>query len=409
MSFDYGCDPEDLKGTPGNNFKVWPTTGERTGLVDADAIPYIVGYTSTEQEYLEFKRSTEPFLSKVWLRKKDHANFLLNSWLDSAACDSALLYLTDGLNNFRLKIGTVKIYKAQRSTEKPPFFNEIKRFLVSEHGAHMSEGCEADDDISIEAWRRHEQFATANGKEILFTKMHERFSDFVIISKDKDLRIIPGMHLPPDIKPADKIWITPLGWLEPKYKETEVIAYECWPTFNGVKEDPKKLVALINYKGNIAVRGYHQLKCPMKKWEQDHVWHKLGGTSLVKQDCYTRGVKKGLGKYKRVAVGKEKSNVLDKLGGTGLTFFYTQLVTGDNVDNYPGIPGVGPKRAYEILNGAVDEADLCNRVACAYLEHYIDPDVAHERMIEQGRLAWMQTKRNELWELPMKGGSSFPL
>jgi len=376
------------------------------GLVDADALPYIVGYTSTEEEYLRFKRDKKPYSSKVWQHKIEHLNYLLSSWLNAASCDSALLYLTDSANNFRNEVGTVKVYKGQRKTEKPPFFSELKAYLISDHNAKLSDCCEADDEISIEAWKRHKLFAAEHGKDILWTEEHKRFSDFVIISKDKDLKIIPGTHMPPDAK--EKEWIDPIGYLTPHYKETEVIDYEYWPLFKGNPVDPRSLIAMVNYQSNITTKNYDNLKCNKNKWEQDYIWNKIDGSGLIEQDCYVRGVNKGTGKFKRVKVGKKKSNVLDKLSGAGLKFFYSQLITGDSVDNYCGIPGYGPKKAFTFLEDCDCEKDLIYQTSVAYLEHYSKPNIAKERLLEQGRLAWMQTEKGELWNIPKEGASSFP-
>lgn len=44
----------------------------------------------------------------------------------------------------------------------------------------------------------------------------------------------------------------------------------------------------------------------------------------------------------------------------------TQLLTGDTVDNVPGLGGFGPKKAKETLDGARGSKDLFNRVLKAY-------------------------------------------
>jgi hypothetical protein len=409
MTFDYGVDPSEMKGHAGSAFKLWPTEGEVTGLVDADNIPYVVGYTSTELEYLKFKSSGEPFQSEVWKDKCDHASYLLNSWLEAASCDSAMLYLTDGKNNFRNQIATLKTYKGQRKEEKPPFFYEIKSWVNEKYNSLMSAGCEADDDISKEAWRRHKLFADENGYDMLWTPEHRRFSGFVIISKDKDLNIIPGNHLEPGDSAKDMLWVDPLGWLDPKWKETEVNAYEFWPLFDHKPVNPKHLFTLTSHYGKIKPIPYQDIKEDDNGWEKKYVWATIDARGLMhQQDCVTRGPKKGQGKYRRFTVGKKKSNVLDKLKGAGLHFFYAQLITGDTVDNYPGLPGYGPKKAFDILEGSSSEQELFDRVLGAYIEYYRKPDKAREMMLEQGRLAWMQTKEGELWNLP-KDGNSFPL
>lgn len=397
MAFDYGCPSEQVTGHFGNNLKLWPTTGECTGLVDADAIPYVVGYTSDIQQYLKMQRAPEPLESEIFKDKCDHANYLLNSWVEAAGCDSALLYLTDGASNFRLDIGKQRIYKGQRVSDKPPFFYEIKQWLIDYHGAIMSDCCEADDEISIEAWRRHLRFEAE-----LWTPVHRKFCGFVVISKDKDLKIIPGSHCPPD---GQKIWVDPRGELLPKWKETEVTAYEYWPLFSGEPINPKHCHVIQMYGGEISVMTYDELDCPKVKWQMDHVWRvkDMNGKTIA-QDRYIRGKNQGKGKFKRMNMGKKKSQVMDKLLGNGIKFFYAQILTGDAVDNYPGLPGCGPTKAFAILDGAESEWELFHRCLEAYRVQY--GNEAHDMLREQGQLAWMQTQKGELWEPPLQSSSA---
>jgi hypothetical protein len=408
--FDFGVPESDMKSYATNCFIDWPKKGELTGLVDADGIPYNVGYTSTEIEYLKFKNSDKPYESDVWKAKCDHASYLLNSWLEAAGCDSCLLYLTDGKNNFRHDIATLKPYKGQRKEEKPPFFHEIKEWVHERYAALMSDGCEADDDISKEAWKRHKAFAKEHGKEMLWTTTHMSFCGFVIISKDKDLNIIPGKHLEPGQDKLQTKWVIPIGDLDPKWAETEINDYEFWPLFDKEPINPKHLCTVISHHGKIKPIPYHQIKEDYTGWEKKYIWFELNSRGTMRQqDTFIRGKNKGEGKYKRFKVGRKKSQVLDKLRGSGLTFFYSQLITGDGVDNYPGIPGQGPKKAYDLLYGAKSEDELCERVYSAYLEYYRKPEIAYERMLEQGRLAHMQTYKGDIWKIPKKGESSFPI
>ena len=73
--------------------------------------------------------------------------------------------------------------------------------------------------------------------------------------------------------------------------------------------------------------------------------------------------------------------------------FYRQLLTGDRVDNIPGISGIGPKKAEKILEDCVTEEELYSAVLKAY-----DGNV--EYLTEQGQLLWIRRKENELWEPP---------
>lgn len=397
MEFDFGVEQDQVKNPIGNNIKKWPTTGEKTALIDADAIPYICGYTADIQQYLKAKRSNNFQESDAFLAKKNHANYLLNKWITDAGCDSALLYLTNGKDNFRLKIGKTKVYKGQRVSEKPPFFHEIKQWMMDFHGATMSEGCEADDNISIEAWRRHLNFGSLNGK--LWTPEHKSFSDFVVVSCDKDLAIIPGWCCPPD---KQKKWIDPIGFLEPKWKVRQVTAYEYWPLFKGSPVDLIKCNALIKYQGEIQFKRKEELTCSIDKWELDYLWWH----DKKCQDTYLRGIKKGNGKFKRVKVGMRDSEYIDKLKGGGLMFFYSQLLTGDQVDNYPGLPGCGNTKAYELLDGTMSEEEMYNIVFYEYRKKY--GSKAYDMLLEQGQLAHMQTYEGELWRHPSEYKRTFP-
>jgi hypothetical protein len=114
----------------------------------------------------------------------------------------------------------------------------------------------------------------------------------------------------------------------------------------------------------------------------------------------------------------KRGRTLAKLGGTGLKFFYMQLITGDSCDNIPGCPGRGPAYAYQLLKDCVSEAQMYSRICAAYREKYTntpgDSDLVsyenwrgeqeyktiEELIIEQGQLLWMQTYEGELWQPP---------
>lgn len=105
--------------------------------------------------------------------------------------------------------------------------------------------------------------------------------------------------------------------------------------------------------------------------------------------------------------GLSKVSVLGKshkLIGTGLSFFYSQCLTGDTVDNIPGLPKCGPVRAFELLSGRGTPEDMLTSLCEAYRHHY--GHVWEEMLLEQGRLLWMTRRLNEdgspeLWEIGM--------
>jgi len=79
--------------------------------------------------------------------------------------------------------------------------------------------------------------------------------------------------------------------------------------------------------------------------------------------------------------------------GEGIKFFYSQLITGDNVDNIPGLRGGGPVLAFKQLADAGTEELLFERVAGLYETEYGE-DWRREFQ-EQADLLWMIRELDE--------------
>jgi len=97
--------------------------------------------------------------------------------------------------------------------------------------------------------------------------------------------------------------------------------------------------------------------------------------------------------------GTLELNDKKKIKATGLASFYAQLLTGDTVDNIPGLKGVGPVAAFEALVkcGVGEELDVVR-----------DMYGNDELLLEQGRLLWMcrrlypENGCGEMWEIGME-------
>ncbi|QHB42717.1 exonuclease [Vibrio phage VP-HS15] len=378
--FDYGGGIAEKE----EHFILWPETGTRTALVDADLLPYRIAFVIDPAKELTAQGLVRDGHYKCI---EDTPQFesafeslcqTLNKWIRDAGCDSAKLYATDSAKNFRLDLAYTTDYKGQRPEEKPPFFNELKTQMIFLLKAMLSDGNEADDELSIEAWRRY-RLLEEQGVE-LGSEMHKELCDSVTISIDKDSTITPTWHYNPDTQKL--IFVDPLGELKPKFSNKEVNHYE--------------------YVGT--------------------------------GEFWKRGAKAGQEKVKRVLVGKRPSTSITDLKGTGLKFFYAQIIMGDVADNYKGLKGKGMTFAYNLLDNCKTEKEMYYAVLGAYKEvygtgkhwcpnfrgtqEYYDnyvlhhnappPDwdfwkgkgaylTAYDRMLEQGRLAWMQTYPNEIW------------
>ena len=73
--------------------------------------------------------------------------------------------------------------------------------------------------------------------------------------------------------------------------------------------------------------------------------------------------------------------------------FYTQVLTGDRVDNIPGLKGIGPKKAEKILKDCSSEKDMYAAVLKAY-------DNNEEYLWEMAKLLWIRRKENQIWQPP---------
>lgn len=375
--FDYGGEVAEKE----NHVMVWPTNGNKVCLVDADLLPYRVGFIIDELSYIEAKslvenghfksiRETPQFESAF-----DQMCAMLNKWIRACGCDAALLYTTKSSSNFRLNIAYTDEYKGQRSKDKPPFFEELKKEMTTRLGCILSDGIEADDQLSIKAWESLRELGVVEG-----SKAHKEFCNYTIASSDKDSAITTGENYNPDT--GKLIWVDKIGTLTPKYKNATVNHYE--------------------YVGT--------------------------------GEYWKRGEKAGQEKTKRVLVGTKPSSAMDKLSGHGLMFFYSQLIIGDTADNYCGLKGIGKTAAYEALINCKDEKELYLKTLSMYKLHYGEgvhwcphfkgktdyydrymdnygappPDwgfwegrgaylTAYDRMLEQGRLAWMMTYHGDIW------------
>ena len=124
-------------------------------LIDADLVAYRCAATVTEdmEQDIAFYRM----------------DVLVQQIIEATDVTGTILYLT-GKNNFRKKINPE--YKANRKDTVPPvYLQECRQYLVDNHNAVISDGCEADDLLGI-----------------------NQTQDTIICSLDKDLRMIPGNH-----------------------------------------------------------------------------------------------------------------------------------------------------------------------------------------------------------------------
>lgn len=106
---------------------------------------------------------------------------MMHSILDTTGSNTFRVFLS-GSNNFRYEI--FPEYKANRKDMVDPRWRSAcKEYMITEWGAEVTDGYEADDAMGINQDKL--------GKT---DKWHESIYNTIICTIDKDLDMIPGMH-----------------------------------------------------------------------------------------------------------------------------------------------------------------------------------------------------------------------
>lgn len=284
-------------------------------LIDADVLRYEIGHCGQYLDKPTMDMEDDKVLActgKIIYRDFDFVADLLDQKISEIcaevwATEPPTLYLTndrrlwkkenkqlkkDGKEekeyqpNFRDALAEKKVYKGTRKNDKPFHYDNLTAYMLATYDVKIAYGMEADDLMSIDQYARLDKL------------------DTIICSRDKDLRITPGMHY---------------GW-----------------------------------------------------------------------ECGRQGQ---FGPTRVSEVGAIELKGGKKLVGTGLAFFYSQVLTGDTVDNIPGLPRCGPLTAYESLHDATSEVELFERVSQLYSTKYGED--WRKEMNEQCQLLWMVRELNE--------------
>jgi len=156
----------------------------KLALIDADLFTYDIPYSAEREDLIL------PFLYCIELCESR-----LEEILERTGCTDFKMYLT-GSGNFRNELATIQTYKGTRKREKPFHYMNMRSWLQYRYNAEVIHGMEADDALSIQ-------------------QIQEGLNT-CIVSRDKDLRMVPGWHYSYGVgkqpeKPLE--YISELGYL----------------------------------------------------------------------------------------------------------------------------------------------------------------------------------------------------
>jgi len=77
--------------------------------------------------------------------------------------------------------------------------------------------------------------------------------------------------------------------------------------------------------------------------------------------------------------------------------FYEQLLKGDNVDNIPGIPGIGPKKAEAALASCVNEHDMQESVVDMYINYY--EERWYDMLLSNGKMLYLSKHYDDFFTI----------
>lgn len=209
---------------------------KRILLIDGDMVAYRVA--AAEEKGFELEDG-QWVLTADAENGKDNLDTLLDGWKTALEADHMVLAFTDS-RNFRKEV--MPSYKSNREgVRKPLILGAMRAHCEARYDCKTVSGLEADDVLGILATHKN---------------LCKGYDERVIVTWDKDLRTVPGLHWNPE-----------------------------------------------------------------KGWKGD---------------------------------GKDRAPVIDKVSREEADIaFYCQVLSGDAVDGYPGCPGIGKKRAEEIIRSGV--------------------------------------------------------
>ena len=127
-------------------------------------------------------------------------DYLVNFYLEKAGAEKGLFSIGGGGKTFRDDVGVSKIYKGNRTQEKPHYFKQLKEYAIKTYNPKIVTGIESDDQISM--WLYEDYLRGLKTKDKNKCKR-------IMVDLEKDCRTTPSWHIDPE-KDEEPVWISTL-------------------------------------------------------------------------------------------------------------------------------------------------------------------------------------------------------
>ena len=205
-----------------------------------------------------------------------------------------------------------------------------------------------------------------------------------------------------DDEPVEHVWYTAKRMLEQIIDQFDRgLEYKVFLTGPGNYREA--IAKEQKYKGNRTQpkpKYYQDVRDYMEKWWRAEVItgkeaDDALGCTQTKETCIV-SIDKDLDMIPGFHYNPVKQHYYEVSELDGWRFFYTQLLTGDRVDNIKGINKVGPKTAAKILAGINSKEAMEQAVLQRYYEEY-GKAKGLQLATERGALLWIQRNPGEVW------------
>jgi hypothetical protein len=198
-------------------------------LIDGDILRYEIGFSGEINEVDDDGVKTKKILNfeQVAELLDNKINLICG---EVGASEAPTIFLTGDkylyerhlkkpyIPNFREAIAVTKDYKANRKSEKPFHFYNITEYMLATYNVKISQGLEADDEMCIEQYEDWQKAYKVFNELEVEEKDYNSFRT-IICSRDKDLRMCPGLHYSWECGKQSSIgpyYVTDIGYLERK-------------------------------------------------------------------------------------------------------------------------------------------------------------------------------------------------